>query len=403
MRFALVPGNSSLSHVLRCLAIRRSLFDRGHEVVVVVGRKHQPFLRGLAIPHEVLPDIQENDGANLPTVEWFRHPGKIAEVIRAETDFLKRFRPDRVLGIFRFTTRASCAIVDRPYDSLICGCMTPEFDGVLGFDNNHPCADLQRDNMAGFFRYAAARLSSALKAFPVEGVDDIRTMLKGERTFLWDVPEFLSLPRRDNVIHAGPIFIDGLLAEDFEMGSIADGSRPLAVVASGTCVSNIVAAKRITGILRDNGYRVVLAGGGQKELLGVMAAEPWVISGSFVPLNKVLPLSSLIVCHGGQGTIFEALHNRVPVAVMPFQPEQAHNGICLERLGCGALLVPPQPFRGNPRVYVEALAGVPDEEILARIRGLVENAETTKNLARMKEAIDRYRGTDTVTSMLEAL
>jgi UDP:flavonoid glycosyltransferase YjiC (YdhE family) len=402
MKFALIPGNNSLSHVLQCLVIRASLMSRGQDVIIAVGEKQGRFLRTLDIPHEILPDIQENDGAGLPTVEWFKHPRKIVETIEAETNFLKRHKPDRILSVFRFTLKASSRIARIPCDSLICGCMIPEFEEILGFNREDQDSDLQSGNMSGFYRYAGAKMSIALKALGLAQIDDIRFMLKGERTFLWDIPEFLPIPSIPDVIHVGPIYINNLPFHDMETIDITHTSRPLAVVTSGTCVSNAVAVKRIARILQDRHYQVVVAGGWQKELLGVMPDIPWLTAREFVPLHKILSSASLIVCHGGQGTIFEALHNRVPVIVMPFQPEQTHNGICLERIGCGALLVPPQPFRGNPRVYLEALNRMTDEEILSKIGGLVENPETTRNLAWMKKAIDRYKGVETVANMLEA-
>jgi UDP:flavonoid glycosyltransferase YjiC (YdhE family) len=68
MRFLLVPGNNSFSHVAKCLAIKEALTSRGHNVLVTVSKRHSRFLEKLHIKHHILPDIQENDEAGLPTV-----------------------------------------------------------------------------------------------------------------------------------------------------------------------------------------------------------------------------------------------------------------------------------------------------------------------------------------------
>ena len=124
----------------------------------------------------------------------------------------------------------------------------------------------------------------------------------------------------------------------------------------------------------------------------MMPADPRVVIQTFAPLHEILPHASLLVTHGGQLTVFEALQNHVPVVVMPFQPEQAHNGVCLERLGCGIRLVPPYPFQGNPQVYIEALANMSDADIASRITALVEDPRLADSLARVKTMLARYGG-----------
>ena len=62
--------------MLKSVAVQQILVERGQEVIIGVSTKHAGFLETHGIPHEILADIQENDDAGLPTVEWFRHPQK---------------------------------------------------------------------------------------------------------------------------------------------------------------------------------------------------------------------------------------------------------------------------------------------------------------------------------------
>ena len=100
-------------------------------------------------------------------------------------------------------------------------------------------------------------------------------------------------------------------------------------------------------------------------------------------------------------TVFDALANNTPIVVMPFQPEQAHNGVCLERLGCGCRLVAPQPFRQNPWAYTDALDRMSDDEIKSKIKSLVNNPQTPIRLAEVKEIINRYNGAEALAALLE--
>ena len=401
-KYLLMPGNNSLSHVVKCLAVGEVLTARGHEVRVAVSKKHSRFLQKLSIEHFVLPDIQEVDESGFPSVEWFRQPRLITDCINEEVRLLRSYRPDRVLGVFRFTLKSSARIVGVPYDSLICGCMLPDSPEVMGFAEGEPGREVQRIILDGFFRYAGARLGAALPAVGLpRSNDDIRHMLKGERTFLWDFPEFAPLPQQPDLIHVGPLSWNRWPYDSVDTGALARGDRPLAVVAFGTCTLCLAAVKRIITVLLDMGYRVLLAAGGQPELLSILPDDPRVITCAFAPLHQILPHAALLVTHGGQMTVFEALQEEVPVLVMPFQPEQAHNGLCLERLGCGKRLVSAEPFQGNSTVYLNALDRMTDDEIGARISSLVLHPHIKSRLSETRDIIGRYGGVHALADSLE--
>ncbi len=401
MRILLIPENNSLSHLAKCLTVRESLILRGHEVFLAVSGSRASFLTERNIPHEVITDIQETDGAGLPTVEWFKKTDAITRAIKDEVGLFKRCHPDRILGVFRFTTRASARLVGIPYDSLICGCMLPESDNALGFFDDEEDAPFQRTILNGFYRYGAARLSTVLKSFGLDGIDDMRDMLHGERTFLWDFPEFFSLPDDADVIHVGPVSWNGWPGDNINERLIGDIPQPLAIVSFGTCMQDTAVTRRITNLLGRMGYFVILAAGGQDGIVNAVTPSPSLLVCRFAPLEKLLPKASLLVTHGGQLTIFEALRHQVPVAVVPFQPEQAHNGVCLERIGCGMRLVPPVTFQGTSRVYAERLAEMSDSLIMAKILALTESKETAGNLAAMKAVLETYRGAEAIADAME--
>ena len=401
MRLLLVPGNNSLSHIAQCLALRETLLRRNHEVLLAVSKFSSPFLDQIGVPHETVRDIQERDGAGLPTVEWFRKTDAIEKTMKDEIDLFKRCRPDRIIGVFRFTARASAKIAGIPYDSFICGCMLPESNDVLGFSNGEEGSAFQKAILDGFYRYGAARLSAVLKSFGLDPVDDMRTMLHGEHTFLWDFPEFFTLPRHNGIAYAGPVSWGGWPYDDIDQRPIAKTSRPLAIVSFGTCLKDASVIKRITDLLSRAGYFVVLAAGGRKDILDAVQPSPSIMLCRFAPLEKLLPRASLLVTHGGQMTIFEALRHGVPIAVMPFQPEQAHNGVCLERIGCGVRLVPSAPFQGNSRVYTERFMEMTDPQIMEKIADLTEGEKTKNNLAAIRPVLDRYKGTETIADAME--
>jgi UDP:flavonoid glycosyltransferase YjiC (YdhE family) len=401
MRYLLIPGNNSLSHVAKCLAIREVLLGKGHETLIAVNQKHAQFLKKIEMDHYVLPDIQEIDMSPFPTTAWFKQPMRIIDCIKKEAALLESYKPNRVLGVFRFTSKASAQLTGIPYDSLICGCMLPQSTEVLGFSENEAGIKIQIENLKGFYQYAGTKMSIALASLGLSKISDIRCMLKGDRTFLWDFPEFLPVEKEISIIHVGPIKWNRWPHDPIDINKLFNGTRPLAILTFGTCTISILIAKRIITLLLELGYNVLIAAGGQEELLTIMPDEPRVTALNFAPLQNLFPHSAMVVCHGGQMTVFDALYNKIPVVVMPFQPEQAHNGVCLERIGCGCRLVPPQPFRQNPWVFIDALNRMSDYEIKSKVTNLVNNPQTAIRLAEVKEVLDRYNGPKALAAMLE--
>jgi UDP:flavonoid glycosyltransferase YjiC (YdhE family) len=390
--------------VAKCLALRTALLARGHQVLVAVSGGSAQWFSERGLECRLLPDIQDIDGSGYPTLDWFSDPRRLEACIRAEVQLLRSFRPDRVLGVFRFTLKASAALAGIPYDSLICGCMLPEFPGVLGFAPGEPGLEEQGKAMAGFFRYAGARVAAALGALghgaPEPGAD-IRWMLRGERTFLWDFPEFEPIPPLPGVIHVGPIAWDHEPGPAPERQAILANPRPLAIISFGTCVGTAAVASRLIRLLRRRDYQVLVAAGGQDELLAGLQPQAEVTVARFPPLPSLLAHARVLVSHGGQMTLFEALAHRVPALVVPFQPEQAQNAICLERMGCGRRLGGAALFLGRSEVFTRAFERETDRALEDRMEELLEDPRAGARLERAQAQLGRMGGVEALAGHLE--
>jgi len=373
---------------------------RGHTAWLAVKHEYASFLRQLDVEHFVLPDIQEADNSPFPTIAWFRDAQRTAACIRAEMKLIQTFKPDRVLGTFRFTLRASAARAGVPYDSLICGCMLPEYDRGLGFTNGEHGERDQAIILDSFYRYAGAALSKAYTLFGVEGVRDVRQALKGDRTFLWDFPEYMPLPSQSVCDYVGPIFWNRWPYDEVDPNRILNANRRLAILAFGTCTQNGEVVPRLSRILASMGFQVVVACGGQ-VVVDRNGYDSSVILLRYAPMSLLLPRASLLVTHGGQMTIFEALSFGVPVAVMPFQPEQAHNGVCLEEICCGRRIISSQLFQGNSLTYVDAFNRLSDENIALQLAALVNDMDVRRRISAVSRAMAQYGGTETLAAMLE--
>jgi len=402
VKILLLPGNNALSHVAKSLAVGAALEKRGHEAVVAVSAERSEFLRKIGVPHRVLPDIQEADRGPSPSFAWFKDPARFARVVRAEADLVREIAPARVLGVFRFTASSACRLANVPFDALTCGCMLADCPDVLGSRDSDADRSRQAEYLSFFYGFCTGRVGEALASLGLPATRDVRALLEGENTFLWDFPEFMRAPASRNLHHVGPLRFSGWPKAEREAKERRSSGR-VALLAFGTGQIPAGAVAKIARSLALAGFEVAIAAGGQTALLDSIGGVPGVRRFEYAPMEALLSRASLVVSHGGQMTVFEALASRVPVLVMPFQPEQAHNGICLERLGVGALLVAPALCRGGARAYATALEAMTEGEIARRAETLLASPGLFARLEGTARTLARYRGADDIVDFWETL
>lgn len=402
MRVLALPGNNALSHVAKCLSLGQSLAALGHELVLAVTESRRSFVERLGFSCEVISDLQESDQGAGPSFTWFKRPDRIVQVVEEEARLIEAVVPDRVIGVFRFTARLSSSLCQVPFDSLSCGCMTTACSDVLGFTSADPGRAEQDVYLKFFWAHAASGLEAAAHrlGLPTLGATDGRAYLEAERTYLWDVPEFEPIAPRSGLIHIGPPTFNGWPCESArEFLETTNG--PLAVVTLGTGLVPDRVAERIATTLACGGYTVAVAGGGQSPLPSGVADGHSIRYFDFAPMDELLDRASLLVCHGGQQTVFEGISHLVPVAVLPFQPEQAHNGLRLEQLDAGGRVVGPAIFRGSPHVYLEEFFDLPVDDLFSKLESIAAK-QGSDGLQRLKAALDSRKGMEELAGLLDA-
>ena len=124
----------------------------------------------------------------------------------------------------------------------------------------------------------------------------------------------------------------------------ADG-RPLVVVSLGTFLSarsDVLA--RIAAALRRVEARVAMAiGANRPEGIGPLPSD-WLVRAS-LPQVALLEHASLLVTHGGNNSVTEALTHGVPLLVMPFSSDQFDGAAAIERHLAGVALDPNRSSR----------------------------------------------------------
>jgi MGT family glycosyltransferase len=111
----------------------------------------------------------------------------------------------------------------------------------------------------------------------------------------------------------------------------------------------------------------------------------------FLPQPAILPQVDLVITHGGNNTVTEALHHGVPMIVLPLFWDQVDNAQRVDELGLGARL---STHGFEDRELTDAVDRlVADTSLRDRLAAMSRRIRGTNGTARAAELIDRVATT----------
>jgi len=201
----------------------------------------------------------------------------------------------------------------------------------------------------------------------------VATMRRCERAIIvmpaefdpWDEP----LP---NLVHVGPIFEEDPWGVVLDVPWPLDHPDPLVVVSmSSQYMHQELALDRIASALEGLPIRVLVTTG--YELFpGELRLSPSVVVRSYVPHLALFPRASVVVTHGGMGTIMAAFACGVPIICIPLGRDQPGNAQRVQEMGA-AMVLSPDTSKGDIRSAV--LEALESEELRAGARRMAEVVE----------------------------
>ena len=137
------------------------------------------------------------------------------------------------------------------------------------------------------------------------------------------------------------------------------GDRPLVYATLGTAFNGPSTMQSFLSALEDGladehvDLLVTLGRDADPDALG--ARRPGVRVLSFVPQRAVVDRCSVVVCHGGYGTVLDAIDASVPLVVVPLGADQFVNAAAVARAGIGIAVEEPRPSPQSIRRAVVSL------------------------------------------------
>ena len=341
-RILAMPDGNWLSHTSRTFEVAKVLRQIGHEVVFASDGEYMKLPRDSGFP--VLSIITIDPDRVLACsrsgrANWYDYP-LIEECVEAELELFDSFQPDLVLSDFRLPLSTSCEIAGVPLAVLLNASWTNYYAVRVKAPEHLSITNIFGKRIANLFVPWVKNLIITFDARPfnrfrrehsLQPFANIWDVWKGDLNLIVDIPEYgptTNLP--DNFHYIGPIMWEPDLPAPMWLEQL-DSSRPVLYFSMGSTGYPRFFEQAIN-IFGNADYQCVMTTAGLVSLSDI--PDNFYVT-EYAPGSKIMEKSDMVVCHGGNGTIYQAMASGVPIIGIPTMHDQEFNLDRVEALGIG--------------------------------------------------------------------
>lgn len=344
MKVLAIPNAHALAHVTRLLEIAKLLRARGDQVLFA---GHGSFLRiaeadgfeTRELPYITLTKLVEAARSN-KMWEWFDE-AELAGFIDAELSLYAEYAPDLVLIDNRATARTSAdkagiksvAVLNAhmsnyrriPFYSATDIPGLNRLPGIALLDrveNAMECLLWDRLVLRGHNRIRRRFGLKRIYAYQHE---------EGDHSLIADIPEFnptRHLP--STAAYVGPLTWHNNLPAPRCLDQLRE-DRPTVYLSLGSTSLQDLLSDKLADMAKC--FQLVVAAGG--PIADRTSLPEGVFVEDYVNTDTLLPHCDLVCCHGGNGTLYQALRYGLPVVSVPTHAEQLYGAKRIRNLGLG--------------------------------------------------------------------
>ena len=346
MRLIALPNAHALAHVSRLLEIAKVLRQHGHEVLFAGHGKYLQVAGWDGFATHELPYITVEQVVHAVRTQklWELYREKELETfIEAELALYADFRPDLVLIDNRPTARTSAEKAGLKSASVLNVHMS-NYRRIPFFSYAQLAGNLQLPGLD-----FADKVENGIENFVYDrlvmgGLNSVRGKLglqplyayqheEGQHLgLLADIPEFnpvRGLPY--HIRYIGPLTWCNTLPAPACLDRL-DPKRPTVYFTLGS--EGLDELVEQLGALTRRGIQIVVATGAA-DLAARLMPPDGVFLEQYINTDSLLPHCDLVCCHGGNGTLYQALAHGLPCVVVATHAEQNYGGKRIQQLGLG--------------------------------------------------------------------
>ena len=347
MKLLALPNAHALAHVSRLLEIAKVLRARGHEIIFAGHGRYLQVAGWDGFETRELPymSVEQVVRAVRSGRLWeVYREDQLKQFIAAELALYEELRPDLVLLDNRPSARTSAeqaglktvAVVNVhltsyrriPFFSLgnVLGSSFPGVALADRLENTSENFFYDWLVMGGLNRIRKRRGLARLYGYAHE---------EGDNSLLADLPEFspvCALP--PHARYVGPLTWHNTLPAPACLEQLEVGKPTVYLALGSESLEDLIPQ---LGVLAAEGIQVVVATGAT-PLDTIPVTNKGVFLERYINTDALLPYCSLVCCHGGNGTLYQALAYGLPTVVVATHQEQYYGGKRIQQLGLGQTL-----------------------------------------------------------------
>jgi len=319
----------SMAHIVRPLEVAKVLREMDYRVVFTGDGKatkiaQQAGFELRSLPEWDLPSVIAKLQAGADDL----HPIKqVEEWVRAELELYETEQPVVVLDDSRVTSSISSKAAGLPRISLQNAYQNPyAINGAMEFKYEGP---------RGLF--VAGDELPYIKIWEKYGLpkkENILEMFEADLILLSDVPEFAPMHTvPDHYKYVGPI-IWGSDLENPPWLDKLDPEKPIIYFTMGSTGPQGAFQSAIE-IFGKTEYQLMMTLGSLVKLNGLQSMPSGIFVANFASGDVLAGKADLMICHGGNGTVYQALRAGIPIVSLPTVKDQHWNANRLSELGVG--------------------------------------------------------------------
>jgi len=403
MKILCIPCMYALSHISRLLAVGIEIRKRGHEVIFAGEGQKKRFIEeeGFTVLPLHEPDFEEVFGNIRKGKLKFISEKEIDLMIAADLKLYKEVVPDLVLTDGRFTAAVSTQMVNIKHAAIVNVSSTeyralpyiPFFDWVPKiFTGKGSKLKILLDSLnlkieMTVFDKAMNTFSRLSRKYGFRKTVTATNCLAGKDiTLLADIPEYFPTKHLPEDYHyIGPLTWKPDNISNPDWWPPKKNNKPLVYISMGTTgISNIFPL--VYDLFKNSEFSAIITTGGQAK--GLRTIDGQVYVEEYIDGDLAIEEADLVICHGGNGTIYQALSHGKPMIGIPSIPDQAFNMRRVEELGVGKTLTW-QKLLKDPQI------------LLKMSKEIIEEKSFQENSVIMQKIIKTYTPAEKAADILE--
>ena len=379
-----MPDGNWLAHTSRTFEIAKVLNEMDCEIIFAGEGEYMKLPKGVGfqvLPILTLDPVHALACSRSGRANWYDYD-LIQRCVAAELSLFKQLKPDLVLTDFRLTLNTSCELANIPLAVTLNASWTnyysvrekaPEHSGVtkiLGKSLTTLFLPSVKKIIITFDSRPFNKFRRENKLSPRKNIFDI---FRGDLNIIADIPDYGPTENLPEDFHyVGPIIWEPEMETPAWLEKL-DSKRPTLYFTMGSTGHPRFFTQAIE-IFGNTNYQCIMTTAGMADLQYIPDNFNVV---DYAPGSQIMNKSDLVVCHGGNGTIYQAMSQGIPIIGIPTHHDQEWNLDRVESLGMGIHL---SEINFKPAHLVEAVEGILSEQ------SYKENALKYKNI------LERYNG-----------